>query len=79
MTKITGRPPEAIKQEKFIGYFVTNEQHAIIQEKAEQAKVNISDYMRQSNSEITHFCHQRPLPVQLFPSIIVPSITGVLA
>jgi hypothetical protein len=47
MTKITGRPPKAIKQEKFIGYFVTNEQHAIIQEKAEQAKVNISDYMRQ--------------------------------
>jgi|GEM_PF-1139845 hypothetical protein len=47
MTKITGRPPKAIKQEKFIGYFVTNAQHAIIQEKAVQAKVNISDYMRQ--------------------------------
>jgi hypothetical protein len=47
MTKITGRPPKAIKQEKFIGFFVTNDQHAIIQEKAEQAKVNISDYMRQ--------------------------------
>ena len=47
MTKITGRPPKAIKQEKNIGFFVTNEQYAIIQEKAEQAKVNISDYMRQ--------------------------------
>ena len=47
MTKITGRPPKAIKQEKFIGYFVTHAQHAIIQEKAAQAKVNISDYMRQ--------------------------------
>lgn len=47
MTKLTGRPPKAIKQEKFIGYFVTNEQHAIIQEKASQAKVTISDYMRQ--------------------------------
>ena len=47
MTKITGRPPKALKQEKFIGYFVTHEQHAIIQEKAALAKVNISDYMRQ--------------------------------
>ncbi len=47
MTKITGRPPKAIKQEKNIGFFVTNEQYAVIQEKAEQAKVNISDYMRQ--------------------------------
>lgn len=47
MTKLTGRPPKAIKQEKFIGYFVTNEQHAVIQEKAAQAKVTISDYMRQ--------------------------------
>jgi hypothetical protein len=47
MTKITGRPPKAIKQEKNIGFFVTNKQYAIIQKKAEQAKVNISDYMRQ--------------------------------
>jgi hypothetical protein len=47
MTKLTGRPPKAIKQEKFIGYFVTNKQHAVIQEKAAQAKVTISDYMRQ--------------------------------
>jgi hypothetical protein len=47
MTKITGRPPKAIKQEKNIGFFVTHAQHAIIQEKAAQAKVNISDYMRQ--------------------------------
>ena len=47
MTKITGRPPKAIKQEKNIGFFVTNDQYAIIQEKAAKAKVNISDYMRQ--------------------------------
>jgi hypothetical protein len=47
MTKITGRPPKAIKQEKNIGFFVTNAQYAIILEKAAQAKVNISDYMRQ--------------------------------
>ncbi len=47
MTKITGRPPKAIKQEKNIGFFVTNEQYSVIQGKAIQAKVNISDYMRQ--------------------------------
>jgi hypothetical protein len=47
MTKITGRPPKAIKQEKNIGFFVTNEQYTVIQEKAAQAKVNTSDYMRQ--------------------------------
>jgi hypothetical protein len=47
MTKITGRPPKAVKQEKFIGFFDTNEQYGIIEEKAAQAKVNISDYMRQ--------------------------------
>jgi hypothetical protein len=41
MAKITGRPPKAIKQEKNIGFFVTNEQYATIQEKAEQAKVNM--------------------------------------
>jgi hypothetical protein len=47
MTKITGRPPKAIRQEKNIGFFATTEQYAVIQEKAAQAKVNISDYMRQ--------------------------------
>ncbi len=47
MTKITGRPPKAVKLEKFIGYFVTNAQHANSQEKAAQAKVNIFDYIRQ--------------------------------
>ena len=36
-----------MKQEKNIGFFVTNEQYAVIQEKAALAKVNISDYMRQ--------------------------------
>ena len=47
MGKKTGRPPKAIKQEKFIGYFVTHAQHFIIRQKAEEARVNISDYMRQ--------------------------------
>jgi hypothetical protein len=47
MGKKTGRPPKAIKQEKFIGYFVTHAQHFIILQKAEEAQVNISDYMRQ--------------------------------
>jgi predicted RNA-binding protein with PIN domain len=42
-----GRPPKEIKQEKFIGYFVTHVQYFIIQEKAARAGVNISDYMRQ--------------------------------
>jgi hypothetical protein len=42
-----GRPPKIIKQEKNIGFFVTNVQYFIIQHKAEQAGVNISDYMRQ--------------------------------
>gem|GEM_PF-5685499 len=40
----SGRPPKAIKQEKFIGYFVTHAQHFIIRQKAEEARVNISDY-----------------------------------
>jgi|ERR1700744_602546 hypothetical protein len=47
MGKITGRPPKAIKQEKFIGYFVTHAQYFVIKQKAEEARVNISDYMRQ--------------------------------
>jgi hypothetical protein len=43
----TGRPPKAIKQEKFLGFWVTRKQHFIIGQKAAQASVNISDYMRQ--------------------------------
>lgn len=46
-SKNKGRPPKPVKQEKFIGYFVTRVQHFIIQQKAAQAGVNISDYMRQ--------------------------------
>jgi len=42
-----GRPPNAVKREKFIGYYVTRVQDFIIQQKANQAGVNISDYMRQ--------------------------------
>lgn len=47
MSKITGRPKKPIVQEKFLGFFVTKVQHFVIQQKAEQAGVNISDYMRQ--------------------------------
>jgi hypothetical protein len=46
MTKITGRPPNAVRQEKNIGFFVTRTQYVLIQQKASQARVNISDYMR---------------------------------
>jgi hypothetical protein len=35
----SGRPPKAIKQEKFIGYFVTHAQHFVIRQKAEEARV----------------------------------------
>jgi hypothetical protein len=48
MSKITGRPKKAIKQEKNIGFFVTHAQYFIIQQKAIQAGVNLSDYMRQA-------------------------------
>ena len=48
MTKRTGRRPKAVRQEKNIGFFVTHEQYAVICEKAAQAKVNLSDYMRQT-------------------------------
>jgi len=48
MTKITGRPKKAIIQEKFIGFYVTHVQYFLIQQKAIQAGVNISDYMRQA-------------------------------
>lgn len=47
MSKITGRPKKAIRQEKNIGFFVTHQQYFIIQQKAAMARVNISDYMRQ--------------------------------
>jgi hypothetical protein len=42
-----GRPKKAIIQEKFIGYFVTHAQNFVIQAKAKEAGVSISDYMRQ--------------------------------
>jgi hypothetical protein len=42
-----GRPKKAIIQEKNIGFFVTNVQYFIIQQKAIEGRVNISDYMRQ--------------------------------
>ena len=47
MSKITGRPKKAVTRDKNIGFFVTHAQYFIIQQKAIQAGVNISDYMRQ--------------------------------
>lgn len=48
MGKKRGRPKKAIaRREKNIGFFVTNDQYSLIRRKAEQAMVNISDYMRQ--------------------------------
>ena len=47
MAAIKGRPKKAIVQEKSIGFFVTNAQYAVIQQKIAKAGVNISDYMRQ--------------------------------
>ena len=48
MSKITGRPKKAIKQEKFLGFFVTHAQHFVIQHRAAKALVNMSDYLRQA-------------------------------
>lgn len=47
MGRITGRPKQAIIQEKFVGFFMTNKQYFIVRQKADEAGVNISDYMRQ--------------------------------
>lgn len=47
MVKLKGRPPKERKQEKNIGFFVTNVQYFVIQQKAAKAGVTISDYMRQ--------------------------------
>jgi len=47
MSKIKGRPKQAVRQEKNIGFYLTHSQYAVVQRKAAQARVNISDYMRQ--------------------------------
>ncbi len=47
MVRSSGRPPKAIKQEKFLGFFVTNRQYDIIRGKVSGAGVNMSDYLRQ--------------------------------
>jgi hypothetical protein len=49
MSKITGRPKKAVTRDKNIGFFVTKEQYFVIQQKAAEAGVNISDYMRQAS------------------------------
>ena len=47
MSKKKGRPKQAVRQEKNIGFYLTWDQYAIVQRKAAEARVNISDYMRQ--------------------------------
>jgi hypothetical protein len=47
MADIKGRPKKAVIQEKFIGFYLTWKQYAIVQKKAEAGHVSISDYMRQ--------------------------------
>jgi hypothetical protein len=48
MSEKRGRPKKAIaRREKNIGFYVTDDQYSLIQRKAEQAMVNVSDYMRQ--------------------------------
>jgi hypothetical protein len=42
-----GRPKQAVRQERHIGFFLTHAQFAVVQRKMEAAHVNISDYMRQ--------------------------------
>jgi len=48
MGKITGRPKKPVKRGKNLGFYVTREQHFVIQHKAAQAGVNISDYLRKT-------------------------------
>jgi len=48
MSEKRGRPKKAIaRREKNIGFYVTEDQYALIRQKAEAAMVNVSDYMRQ--------------------------------
>jgi hypothetical protein len=47
MSEKRGRPKKAVGREKNIGFYMTHDQYRAIQRKAELAKVNISDYMRQ--------------------------------
>ena len=47
MGKITGRPKKKVTRDKIVGFAVTQAQYFVIQQKATQAGVNISDYMRQ--------------------------------
>ena len=47
MSKSKGRPKQAVRQERNIGFYVRHSEYAVIQKKAELAHVTISDYMRQ--------------------------------
>ena len=48
MSEKRGRPKKDIaRRGKNIGFYVTDDQYSLIQRKAAQAMVNVSDYMRQ--------------------------------
>jgi len=47
MGKSEGRPPKAVKQEVFLGFWVTEVQAFIIRRKVAEARVTLSDFFRQ--------------------------------
>jgi hypothetical protein len=47
MVKSKGRPKQAVRQERNIGFYMKHSEYAEIQKKADAAHVTISDYMRQ--------------------------------
>jgi hypothetical protein len=47
MSKNNGRPLQATIQEKHIGFYLTHLQYFVVQQKVAEARLNISDYMRQ--------------------------------
>ena len=47
MAKVIGRPKQAVRQERNIGFYVKHSEYAEIQKKVHAAHVTISDYMRQ--------------------------------
>jgi len=47
MVKNKGRPKQAVRQERNIGFYVKHSEYAVIKKKADAACVTISDYMRQ--------------------------------
>jgi hypothetical protein len=48
MAKKNGRPPKAVRQEKFLGFYVTNVEYLVIEQKVFQARCTVSDFMRKA-------------------------------